>query len=305
VLLYSKNKNSVELLKELHGIMTKNGENMPDISNLFLLKSKAFDLVIPSLETVNKFQEDALDIMFPGMFRKNFQNAKDLAVFIENHLQDLANFLKAIKIAESDSDLIVKKYKDNLTTFSENISKDIYAIFEGDPAAKSIGEVIVSYPGPKAILSYRIANFFYRLDVPILPRMLTELSHMKTGIDIHPGAQIGESFFIDHGTGIVIGETAIIGNRVKLYQGVTLGSLSVDKSLFNTKRHPTIGDDCIIYSHATILGGETLVGAHSVIGGNVWLTKSIPEHSIVYHKSEIKLDTKNQKKFDEEISYEI
>ena len=139
--------------------------------------------------------------------------------------------------------------------------------------------------------------------------MMAEIAHEKTGIDIHPGATIGESFFIDHGTGVVIGETAIIGNNVKLYQGVTLGALSVDKSLAQIKRHPTIEDFCVIYSHATILGGETVIGHHSVIGGNVWMTKSVPANSLVYHKSEVKLDQlKNQKNHiiqQEELDYEI
>jgi serine O-acetyltransferase len=142
--------------------------------------------------------------------------------------------------------------------------------------------------------------------------MMSEIAHEKTGIDIHPGAIIGNSFFIDHGTGVVIGETAKIGNNVKLYQGVTLGALSVDKNLSNTKRHPTIENNCVIYSNATILGGETIIGTGSIIGGNVWMTKSVPPFSLVYHKSEVKLDQIKNTKTDrdvfiseEELSYEI
>ncbi|WP_294431018.1 serine O-acetyltransferase EpsC [uncultured Treponema sp.] len=152
---------------------------------------------------------------------------------------------------------------------------DAIAAFNGDPAAKSGDEVIVSYPGLEAIIVYRIAHFLYECGVPVIPRIMSEHVHGKTGIDIHPGAKIGESFFIDHGTGVVIGETTIIGNNVKIYQGVTLGALSVKKSLKNTKRHPTIEDDVTIYANATILGGETVIGKGSVIGGNSWITESV------------------------------
>ncbi len=152
---------------------------------------------------------------------------------------------------------------------------DAIAAFNGDPAAKSGDEVIVSYPGLQAIIVYRIAHFLHECGVPVIPRIMTEHVHGKTGIDIHPGAKIGESFFIDHGTGVVIGETTIIGKNVKIYQGVTLGALSVKKSLKNTKRHPTIEDDVTIYANATILGGETVIGKGSVIGGNSWITESV------------------------------
>src|SRR5690606_25901772 len=152
--------------------------------------------------------------------------------------------------------------------------------------------------------TYRLAHFFYQKKNPILPRFLSEMAHEKTGIDIHPGAKIGESFRIDHGTGVVIGETAIVGNNVKIYQGVTLGALSVDKSLAHRKRHPTIEYNSIIYSNATILGGNTTIGHSSIIGGNVWLTKSISPHSIVYHKSEVEL-INNQNNFTQELTYEI
>ena len=152
---------------------------------------------------------------------------------------------------------------------------DAIAAFNGDPAAKSGDEVIVSYPGLQAITVYRIAHFLHECGVPVIPRIMSEHVHGKTGIDIHPGAKIGESFFIDHGTGVVIGETTVIGNNVKIYQGVTLGALSVKKSLKNTKRHPTIEDNVTIYANATILGGETVIGKGSVIGGNSWITESV------------------------------
>ncbi len=152
---------------------------------------------------------------------------------------------------------------------------DAIAAYNGDPAAKSGDEVIVSYPGLQAIIVYRIAHFLYECGVPVIPRIMSEHVHGRTGIDIHPGAKIGESFFIDHGTGVVIGETTVIGKNVKIYQGVTLGALSVKKSLQNKKRHPTIEDDVTIYANATILGGETVIGKGSVIGGNSWITESV------------------------------
>ena len=155
------------------------------------------------------------------------------------------------------------------------ISLDVKALLAGDPAAKSDEEIILSYPGLEAILVHRISYFLFKNGVPIIPRIMSEHVHGKTGIDIHPGARIGESFFIDHGTGIVIGETCVIGNNVKLYQGVTLGALSVKKSLQGNKRHPTIEDDVTIYANATILGGDTVIGKGAVIGGNTWITKSV------------------------------
>lgn len=169
------------------------------------------------------------------------------------------------------------------------LNTDIDAILDGDPAAQSRFEIIRAYPGFYSISFYRIAHALLRLDIALLPRIITEWAHGQTGIDIHPGAIIGEHFFIDHGTGIVIGETCTIGNHVKLYQGVTLGALSVDKSLANLKRHPTVENNVIIYSGATILGGETIIGHHSIIGGNVWLTKSIPPYSTVYHRPDIEV----------------
>lgn len=162
------------------------------------------------------------------------------------------------------------------------LMEDVEAAFSGDPAAKSVEEVILSYPGMEAIVAHRFAHWFWERGIPLLPRMMSEYLHGKTGIDIHPGARIGRKFFIDHGTGVVIGETAVIGDRVKIYQGVTLGALSVRKSEGDVKRHPTIEDDVTIYSGATILGGKTVIGRGSVIGGNVWLTRSVPAYSRVY-----------------------
>lgn len=179
---------------------------------------------------------------------------------------------------------------------------DAGAILRFDPAATCIEEVIATYPGFYAIANYRIANLLHRLGVPLLPRIFSEYVHGKTGIDIHPAATIGSSFFIDHGTGVVIGATAVIGNNVKIYQGVTLGALQVDKSLANVKRHPTIEDNCVLYANCTILGGRTTVGHDSVVGGNAWLTESVPPFSIVVHQSQVKVRTRA---FDEPINFVI
>ena len=170
---------------------------------------------------------------------------------------------------------------EELPEIRRKVQLDTIAAFNGDPAAKSNEEVILSYPGLEAIAVHRIAHFLYQNGVPIIPRIMSEHIHGKTGIDIHPGATIGESFYIDHGTGVVIGETTVIGNNVKIYQGVTLGALSVKKSLQDKKRHPTIEDDVTIYAGATILGGDTTIGKGCTIGGNTWVTKSIPAGSII------------------------
>jgi serine O-acetyltransferase len=165
------------------------------------------------------------------------------------------------------------------------LATDVRAAFDGDPAAKSYDEIIFSYPGIYAITVYRMAHELYHFEIPLLPRIMTEYAHSKTGIDIHPGAHINESFVIDHGTGVVIGETTTIGRNVRIYQGVTLGALSLPKDagiqLRGKKRHPTIEDNVIIYSGATILGGDTVIGERSIIGGNVWITESVPPETRV------------------------
>lgn len=188
---------------------------------------------------------------------------------------------------------IANKFFDEVSEIYDALQQDAAEVLKFDPAAESLEEVLVAYPGFYATAVYRFSHQLWKQGVKILPRVFAEYAHSKTGIDIHPGAEIGESFFIDHGTGIVIGETTLIGNRVKIYQGVTLGALSVNKQEAKTKRHPTIEDDVIIYSGATILGGETVIGHDSVIGGNVWLTNSVLPNSIVYHKSEITIRDKN------------
>lgn len=175
-----------------------------------------------------------------------------------------------------------------LPELREILYTDVQAALDGDPAAKSYDEVIFSYPGLFAVAVYRMAHKLHELDIPLLPRMMTEHAHSLTGIDIHPGAKIGHHFFIDHGTGVVVGETTEIGNRVRLYQGVTLGALSLPRNarehMKNKKRHPTVQDDVIIYSNTTVLGGETVIGARSIIGGNIWITESVPSDTKVLLK---------------------
>jgi len=180
-------------------------------------------------------------------------------------------------------DAVVLRFVERLPAVRALLAEDVEAAFEGDPAAKSFAEIVVAYPSIHAITIYRIAHELHVEGVPVLPRMMTEHAHDRAGIDIHPGAKIGRRFFIDHGTGVVIGETSEIGDHVRLYQGVTLGARSPrhGESLRGTKRHPTIEDDVTIYAHATILGGETVIGSGSVIGGNVWLMDSVPPGSKV------------------------
>jgi serine O-acetyltransferase len=179
---------------------------------------------------------------------------------------------------------IVRDFLGTIPEVRRRVSRDVEAANRGDPAARSQEEVILAYPGVEAILVHRLAHELWVRGVAMIPRMMSEHIHGKTGIDIHPGAEIGDSFFIDHGTGVVIGETTVIGANVKIYQGVTLGALSVQKELANSKRHPTLEDEVTIYAGATILGGTTVVGHHSVIGGNVWLVESVPPHSRIYHQ---------------------
>lgn len=185
-----------------------------------------------------------------------------------------------------------QKFTTGFSTLRPLVLKDAEAALKNDPAAKSLQEVLMAYPGFYAIAIYRISHILWKLNIPVFPRMISEYAHSKSGTDIHPGAQIGESFFIDHATGVVIGETAVIKNNVTIYQGVTLGGIKVEKSLENTKRHPTIQDNVTIYANATILGGDVVIGENSVIGANVWITKSIPKDTIVTYKSDIKLTSK-------------
>jgi serine O-acetyltransferase len=260
-----------------------------DFYDYIFNKQKGIEMVPPN-ERIASWALELMALLYPeraDYFPASPQVVKDK---FEKLTTELMILLEATKACNSwNHQEKASAFFDNISEMYQVLNTDIEAILEGDPAAKSRFEVIRAYPGFYAIAFYRIAHALLELEIPLLPRILTEHAHSKTGIDIHPGAIIGKHFFIDHGTGVVIGETSVIGDHVKLYQGVTLGALSVDKSMAYIKRHPTVEDHAIIYSGATILGGNTVIGHHSIIGGNVWLTKSIPPYTTVYHKSEIEV----------------
>jgi|TARA_R110002124_G_scaffold203354_2_gene369889 serine O-acetyltransferase len=262
---------------------------------LFLKKivnqNHTFKYKLPSRHDAGSFIQSLINFLFPiSQDCIHNKNTVDLVACY----QDLQFKLDCL-ITPLEPQLI--KSKPEVLEFIFSKLPDVYdqllldakAITENDPASVGIEEVIAVYPGFTAIATYRIANCIATCGVPLLPRMLTEYAHSLTGIDIHPNATIGTSFFIDHGTGVVIGGTTIIGNNVKIYQGVTLGATYVSKSMASKKRHPTIEDNVVIYANATILGGDTIVGHDSIIGGNVWLVKSVPANSRVYHQSKIEV----------------
>lgn len=228
--------------------------------------------------------------------KRLFYTLFDADTPVEENLDKLEkNFEELVELACWDANKPCKKVWENyvakLPEILDKLNRDACAIAQNDPASLSVEEVYLSYPGFYAIAVYRLAHELYKSGFPLVPRLMTEYAHRRTGVDINPGATIGDSFFIDHATGVVIGETAIIKNNVKIYQGVTLGALYVAKDLQNKKRHPTIEDNVTIYANATILGGDTVIGANSVIGGNVWLTKSVPANSVVSFTPEIKIKT--------------
>lgn len=245
---------------------------------------------LPSRSAICRFTEGLLDLLFPQLSEKRFKSKEELKVYYDILVNDLnIIFLDAQPYLNKNAHDIVDAFFEKVPDIYDMLLDDAQAIHDGDPAAKSRDQVIRTYPGFLAIACYRIGHGFCQIGVPLLPRILTEYAHSRTGIDIHPKATIGTNFCIDHGTGIVIGETTSIGNNVKIYQGVTLGALSVKKEMAKVKRHPTIGDNVVIYAGATILGGNTVIGSNSIIGGNVWLTESIPPNSRVYHKSQIEV----------------
>ncbi len=252
--------------------------------------------LIPSRESVIDILTRLRGILFPGYFTEEridpanlrYQIGRSVDVLFETLSEQITHSLRheclrydqpcvaCVNLGYAEALLFLK----SIPKIREVLATDVRAAYEGDPAAKSYDEIVFSYPGIFAISVYRVAHQLFEQQIPLLPRIMTEHAHTMTGIDIHPGARIGESFFIDHGTGAVIGETTVIGKNVRIYQGVTLGALSIPKDdgkrLRGKKRHPTIEDDVIIYSGATILGGNTVIGARSVIGGNVWVTESVP-----------------------------
>ena len=237
----------------------------------------------PPRKEITSFFEELLGLLFPNFNSRPLNSLEK----VETRFSELKKKLGTLTNDQSRDSKKSTAFFELLPQTYDRLNGDIDALFAGDPAAKNREEVIRSYPGFFAISAYRIAHELLKLEIDILPRSITEHAHSVTGIDIHPGATIGERFFIDHGTGVVIGETTVIGDDVKIYQGVTLGALSVEKILTKVKRHPTIGNRVIIYSGATILGGNTTIGDECIIGGNVWLTKSVSSGSKVYYKPTI------------------
>lgn len=264
-----------------------------DIDKMELFQKPEADVVVQLLEKLRR-------ILFPGYFReKNYRMyhvEANLSLLTEDVLYNLAKQLGRIYEGQGEEPEAAMRHAQEVgLAFLREIPRvramlqtDLQAAFDGDPAAGSMAEILFAYPGMFAVFVYRLAHVLYTLQVPMLPRMMTEHAHSLTGIDIHPGATIGEYFFIDHGTGVVIGETTVIGNRVKLYQGVTLGALSTrgGQKLRGKRRHPTIEDDVTIYAGASVLGGETVIGQGSVIGSNVFITKSVPPCTTVTIKSQ-------------------
>lgn len=295
-----KTEKAKEFREEIPGIV----ENLVHSCNI----EDCFDHVdlepLPSKAAVIDIIYTACRILYPGYFTSIridkvnliYYFGQEVTAFFEALSEQITLAIRhecrrhnmaCVNCDERGQEIAIN-FMNELAGLRKLLAKDIRAAFEGDPAAKSYDEIIFSYPGLFAITVYRIAHQLHEQGVSLIPRIMSEYAHSLTGIDIHPGARIGESFFIDHGTGIVIGETTDIGKRVRIYQGVTLGALSLPKDaveqLRSEKRHPTIEDDVVIYSGVTILGGETLIGARSVVGGNVWITASVPPDTKVFMK---------------------
>jgi len=259
-----------------------------EFSNILFNARSKHTCGLPLKKEAQNYIDELLQLLFPQFSDKVYYDETEIQAELNLLKMDLKHLLNSLAFEQKlNIQEISDSFFNRIPVIYTKLQLDAEAIYKGDPAAYSINEVILAYPGFLAITIYRFAHELYLLKVPVLPRILSEYAHQITGIDIHPGAEIGESFCIDHGTGIVIGETTKIGNRVKLYQGVTLGALSVEKKLANIKRHPTIEDDVVIYSQAVILGGKTVIGSNSTIGGNVWVTESVPPNSIVYNRSKV------------------
>lgn len=246
----------------------------------------------PSAHDAIAWLNDVVQFLFPS---NHLPKQTSYNGILKKNQIDLENILLSyLDPKVFNIEAAVQSFYENLETIYNNLRLDAVKIFEFDPAASSVNEVIVSYPGFYAITVYRIAHELVKLKIPVLPRILSEFAHRNTGTDIHPAAIIGVPFMIDHSTGIVIGATAIIGNNVSIYQGVTLGALQVAKELAEVKRHPTVEDNVIIYARTTILGGKTVIGKNSVIGGSVFLTKSVEPGSQVFNTHQLRIDVKDQ-----------
>ncbi len=256
---------------------------------------------LPTQDSVQQLASDYMHLIFPGFFESTGVTRKEVPALVERLLRQIERRLvtaieQSLRFARDPAPAeraaaLTAAALNRLPALREIIQTDVAAAYHGDPAARSVEEIILAYPCVLSISLQRFGHELYGLGVPLLPRMLTEYAHERTGTDLHPGATIGTHFFIDHGTGVVVGETAVIGHFVKLYQGVTLGAKSFETDsagnpVKGVKRHPDIGDHVTIYAHATILGGDTQIGEHSIIGSNVWLMKSIPPRSVAYYKGD-------------------
>lgn len=271
-------------LKPQYFLMTSDSA---DILRSLSDSRKQFKREYPRPRLAGLFIDRCLATLFPHFDSTTEDETSSLQELLSETQTLWGRLYSPVAPDESSNHRLSSSFIRELPVFHRTMLEDADAIYQGDPAAHSIDEVILAYPGFYAIAVYRLAHWFLAQGVPLVPRLLSEVAHTRTGIEIHPGADIGRAFVIDHGTGIVIGETTTIRDNVKLYQGVTLGALSVDKGLSHTKRHPTIENSVVIYANATILGGETVIGEGSVIGGNVWLTSSVPAGSRVYHRSDV------------------
>ena len=282
---------------------------------------------VPSKHAVGAMCEELLQLLFPGFHDEKPFLSGELHAITERRVQKLTDhlseeILKSLRTrlpggcSRERAHEIVFAFLDELPAVRDLLRTDVEAAYEGDPAATSLEEIIVAYPSIETVAIQRLAHVLYRMDLPLIPRMMTEWAHARTGIDIHPGARIGPYFFIDHGTGVVIGETSVIGAWVKLYQGVSLGARSFQKDAAGRlvkggKRHPDLGDHVIIYANTTVLGADTVVGANTTVGGNVFLTHSVPPDSLViYEETQLKIMPKKDKasasgRAQEEISYDI
>ncbi|MCK4749197.1 MAG: serine acetyltransferase [Bacteroidales bacterium] len=251
---------------------------------------------VPSMVQTHEFVDNLIHTLFP-IKRNSTVDAGEIAMEMDRCAIKLEELLYSIrKSLDAPPEVLVEEFFSRVPAAFHQLVADANSITRFDPAARGVSEIILCYPGFFCISVYRMAHILYDLKVPVLPRVMSEYAHEKTGIDIHPGAEIASPFFIDHGTGVVIGETAQIGKEVKIYQGVTLGALSVDKEMANTKRHPTIEDHVIIYAGSTILGGNTVIGHHTVVGGNTWITESIIPYSVVFRNHRVVV--KDSKEFD-------
>jgi len=272
---------------------------------------------LPSKKAIEALCNELLHLLFPGFFSEEAVSTEELPAAAQEIIDQIAHELEeaiavSLRIKEraendtkslrSEAIAITERFFAGIPQVRALLKTDVEAAYAGDPAARSLEEIVLAYPGLEAVAIQRVAHLLYKESVPLLPRMMTEWAHSRTGIDIHPGATIGSHFFIDHGTGVVIGETCVIGNRVKLYHGVTLGARSFQKDehgeiIKGTRRHPHVEDDVVIYPNGIILGGDTVIGARSTIGANVFLMKSIPPDTLLVRAEQVqtRLDKKGKK----------